>query len=236
MLQTEDVKIFLDIGANYGTSSIHIAEESKNNLVYAFEPNPKLYQLLKEKTSHLLNYTVIPKAVSNFHGRVNFNIDSEEDGCSSLLTYHKDKNRLKKLWYWREYNMDKQIRVDVIRLDDFIRKNKIKEITHLHCDAQGHDLQVLMGLGAEIYRVKQGVIEMASSPDTVLYQGQIYTVNDAVHWLEKQGLKIDYLQINRFREAFKYERTEYQQHLSESNEWNIYFHNPIFKNLPNKND
>ncbi len=45
-----------------------------------------------------------------------------------------------------DFNVTDTIDVDVIKLKDFINDNNIDKIDYLHCDVQGHDLEVLIGL------------------------------------------------------------------------------------------
>lgn len=119
-------KIFFDVGANYGTNSIPLAEADPNLTVYAFEPTPFLINHLKSKTQHLSNYHIIEKAVSDFNGTAIFNVAGNADwGCSSLLTF-SDKSKTD--WPGRtDFNVTEQINVSVIRLDTFIEMNNIKK-------------------------------------------------------------------------------------------------------------
>lgn len=177
--------VIFDIGANDGGSTLHIAEE---NIIYAFEPTPELIKEIKRKTKHLPNYHLIPSAVSNYNGRAKFNVAGQADwGCSSLNEFSDELN---KTWPGRkDFKVTHQIEVEVLRLDAFIRKNEIKEIDYLHCDAQGSDLLVLEGLGKYISIVKEGVIEVAANNELALYKGADNTLLTAVDFLTKNGFR-----------------------------------------------
>lgn len=161
---------FFDIGANDGSDSIWVAEKDENIIVFAFEPTPKLYKELQEKTKHLKNYFVIPKAVSNYNGTSKFYVAGNADwGCSSLLEF---SDKAKTHWPGRnDFVVTEEIEVDVIRLDTFIKKNNIPRINYIHIDTQGSDLNVLEGLGEKISIVYEGVME-AANKDNILYFGQ----------------------------------------------------------------
>ncbi len=182
-----DVKYFFDIGANDGSSSIDIAVSQKDTIVYAFEPTPKLFYELVDKTKHLENYFVIGYAVSNFNGRQNFNIAGNADwGCSSLLEF-SDKSKTE--WVGRtDFVVTERMEVNVIRLDTFMKENKIPKIDYLHIDTQGSDLKVLEGLGTELHKVESGVMEAAAKPE-ILYYGQ-NRLSESVEYLEKNGFEI----------------------------------------------
>jgi FkbM family methyltransferase len=193
-------KIFFDVGANFGTSSIHIAKSDPDTLVYAFEPTPELILYLKTQTFNLKNYNVVGKAVSDYEGKANFNIAGQADwGCSSLLEF---SDYSKTEWPGRtDFIVTKQIEVDVIRLDNFIIKNKIDIIDYFHCDTQGSDLDVLYGLGEKIAIVKEGTIEAATKED-ILYKNQ-NNLMECVEFLKMHNFDIISVSSNdpQFNEA-----------------------------------
>jgi FkbM family methyltransferase len=202
-------KIFFDVGANFGTSSIHLAKSDPDTLVYAFEPTPELILYLKTKTFYLKNYNVVGKAVSDFDGKATFNIAGQADwGCSSLLEFSDNS---KTEWPGRtDFSVTKQIEVDVIRLDNFIIKNNIDKIDYLHCDTQGSDLDVLYGLGEKISIIKEGAIEAATKQD-ILYKNQ----NNLIECIE-------FLKMNNF------EIISVTSNDPQFNEANIHFKNKLY--------
>jgi FkbM family methyltransferase len=174
--------IYFDIGANNGCDSIPIALANNNARVYAFEPTPELIMHLTLQTAGMANYNIIPKAVSNFNGTTTFYISGQGDwGCSSMNEFN---DNLEKTWPGRtDFNVTNKITVPVITMKDFVETNNISHIDFLHVDAQGQDLEVLMGFGDKLSIVKEGVIEMPMSHDTKLYKNQKYLVSDAVLFL-----------------------------------------------------
>ena len=202
-------RIFFDVGANFGTSSLHIAKDEPDTVVYAFEPTPELILHLKRSSVDLVNYHVIGKAVSDYEGTAIFNIAGQADwGCSSLLEF-SDKSKTE--WPGRtDFIVTKQIEVEVIRLDIFITLNDIETIDYFHCDTQGSDLDVLYGMGEKISIIKEGAIEAAAKPD-ILYKNQN-------NYLEC----IEFLKMNNF------EIISVTSNDPEFNEVNIYFKNKLY--------
>jgi FkbM family methyltransferase len=182
-------KIYFDVGANNGDSCIHYAQKDPNCIVYAFEPTPRMIDIIKSKTRNLSNYHIVPKAVADYNGNATFYIAGQADwGCSSLNVFN---DNLDKTWPGRkDFRVTDSITVEVIRLDRFIEENKISSIEYLHCDVQGKDLEVLFGLGKYIDILKAGVIEMPAKHDTKLYKDQKYLVDDAVKFLEANNFAI----------------------------------------------
>ncbi|NDG33057.1 FkbM family methyltransferase, partial [bacterium] len=110
-------------------------------------------------------------------------------GCSSICEFN---NNLERTWPGRtDFRVTDQVTVDVIQLADFIKEHGIKTIDYLHVDAQGQDLEVLMGLCEYINIVKRGQIEMPTSHTSKLYKNQRYIKDDAIRFLEEHGFTIN---------------------------------------------
>lgn len=210
------MRIIFDVGANTGSSSLHYTKDF-GDLVYAFEPHPGFCSMI-ESNKQMLGisdgYHIIQKAVSDFNGLAAFHIYKSED-CSSLS---RVSDSVEKTWPNLKIKMDclTTIEVEVITLKKFIIENKIKQIDYLHCDAQGHDLNVLKGLGEYWRIVNEGVIEVVKSNDVALYKGQ-YILDDVRKWMSTRGFEITDEVLNNPEES--------------SNELNVYFSNKNFQPL-----
>lgn len=197
-------RVFFDVGANNGFTSVPVATNNRDFSVYAFEPTPEMIEQIESKIIGLDNYILTKKAVSNYEGKARFKVAGHADwGCSSLLEFSE---KSKTDWPGRtDLNVTKEIEVDVIRLDNFIEENGITKIDYLHIDTQGSDLKVLEGMGKYISIVEEGAMEAAAKED-ILYKGQ-NTQQQSIEFLQQNGFDITGIQIN----------DEYQ------NEVNIYF-------------
>jgi FkbM family methyltransferase len=195
------MKFYFDVGANDGSSMWRHAEDPDSH-VYAFEPTPRMIQVLQDRYSYLSNYHIIPKAVSDIEGTQTFFVAGNEDwGCSSLCNF-QEEDHLAQTWPGRkDFNVTDKIEVEVIRLDTFIDHQRelgvnIQEIEFFHCDVQGKDLEALMSMGRYLRIIKAGVIEMPSCSAAKLYKDQKWIADDAVAFLEKNGFKIDNIVSN----------------------------------------
>lgn len=94
-------RIYFDVGANDGESGLRYARaDTTNNIVYAFEPTPRLADIIKRKTDHLSNYHLIQKAVADKGGVSPLYISGHADwGCTSLCTFN---DNLQHTWPGRE--------------------------------------------------------------------------------------------------------------------------------------
>ena len=192
-------KVFFDVGANDGHTSIPVAEQHGNTLVYSFEPVPELVNKIRSRAGHLVNYKIIEKAVSDYNGSTKFNVSTQENwGCSSLLDFSpKLKTEWKNIpgvYNFEDIEYTKQIDVDVITLKSFIEENEIEKIDWLHIDTQGNDLNVLKGMGNTLDIVLGGALEAANKED-ILYVGQ-NTKEECIEFLESKGFHITNIEQN----------------------------------------
>lgn len=66
--ELQDVKTIFDIGANIGVASIYFALRYPDARVYAFEPNPALFERLKQITKAFSNIRPYQRAVADTEG------------------------------------------------------------------------------------------------------------------------------------------------------------------------
>lgn len=186
-----------DIGANWGTDSLHKTRINSNYETWAFEPTPKLIEhLARESSSFSDRYHVIPLAISDFDGNSKFNISGTHDwGCSSLNSFNDD---LQKNWPGRtDFVVTETIDVQVMRLDSWIKQNNITidRIDFFHCDTQGNDLKVLKGMGDYINLIREGVVECASSEEVSLYKDN-HTLSEMLDFLNSHDFNIYEIRSN----------------------------------------
>ena len=92
------------------------------------------------------------------------------------------------------FKVIKKIKIKTITLKEFMIKNNIKNINHLHTDTQGSDLDVLKGLEEKIDSVYQGQMEASLKKEKSAYQNN-HTVDDVKRFLKNTSLKINKIVI-----------------------------------------
>tara|TARA_B100001996_G_C18514758_1_gene536893 strand:- start:100 stop:822 length:723 start_codon:yes stop_codon:yes gene_type:complete len=115
----------LDCGANIGAFLMALNEFEKDINYIAFEPDANIYECLKLNTKNSHNVKLYNFGLSNLSSKnTNFYIDSDH-GDSSL----------------EKFNSNSEIKIETKTLDEL----KIKKIKLLKIDAEGHELEVLLG-------------------------------------------------------------------------------------------
>jgi len=192
------MKTLIEIGAFDGSDSLRYHNDGY--VVYTFEPKKDLFQNLFDRTKHLTNYTVIPKAVSLQNGVVQFNI-CKSGGASSILPFRSDQELIQT---WSKERTDIQFSgisydVETTRLDTYIEENGLEDtiIDFIHIDAQGVDLDCLKSLGKYIKNVGAGVVETVKDKNKSIYIGQDEnTIDNVRSFLESNGFTIRAVESN----------------------------------------
>tara|TARA_B100001093_G_scaffold466433_1_gene484829 strand:+ start:1189 stop:1902 length:714 start_codon:yes stop_codon:yes gene_type:complete len=201
----QDKIIVFDVGSADGEEFLNLCRNNKNLEVFAFEPLPKQFEIIKKKTNGLMNFNIYNLAVSNYEGKSKFNTCSDINfRTSSLKKYDINvDDTWKYCWNGRfkdskisdEWKFIKQIEVDVIRLDKFINENNIQLIHYLHCDTQGNDFEVIKDLIKQ-KKIIEGVIECNTFDDRPLYENQ-----KSVNFVEKFLKENNYCTIKKNEQA-----------------------------------
>lgn len=126
--------IFLDIWTNVWKYSIIVWKQSKENIIYWFEPNIYLFNnyLVKNiELNSLTNINLVNKWLSN--EKWEFVLIVPENNFWSWSIENKFK-------WWKEY------KIELIKLDDFIFENNIKinDIKLIKIDVEWHEHKTLL--------------------------------------------------------------------------------------------
>ena len=138
-----------DVGANKGQSIQRFENIFKEPEIHSFEPikfeSDKLFEKFKDKSNIIINNY----AVGDINEFKKFNI-SKKTGSSSFNKKNKNSRWLD--IRTRQTNiskediiLDKVVEVEVIKLDDYCKKNNINNIDLLKIDTEGYEDKVLQG-------------------------------------------------------------------------------------------
>jgi FkbM family methyltransferase len=177
----------LDIGANRGIFSIYMSRAAgPAGSVIAFEPQPELEQHLKDVRASfgLQNLRIENVGLSSEPGELLMRRPKAGAGAAS---FHIDPSVA-----WEQFE------VPVVRLDDFVERERIASVRLIKCDVESHELEVFRGGEATLARDLPALIfecnhEIASRGELfgflyrLGYDGFFYYVAPKDHrsWLHK---------------------------------------------------
>lgn len=152
--------IVFDVGAHIGDYTKKILNKIPNARIYAFEPNPSTFNILKRR---IKNKNFLP--VNLGIGRKNYN--------TKIYDYSLGKGSLHASIYrgvFQDiYNKKATaIRVKIVSLDHFCKKNKINHINLLKLDIEGGEYEALKGAKKLIQNKKIDIIQFEFNTMNIL--------------------------------------------------------------------
>ena len=138
----------LDIGANYGFYSYHLAKAvGPTGKVYCFEPIPFTFTTLQliAKLLRIRNTELIPKGCSNKNERVLFNVPVQSSNALSAGLAHlgnREDDRPGKDIQVR-WDQIREVSGEVVALDDFFPS--LSNLTFIKCDIEGAEFFAFSG-------------------------------------------------------------------------------------------
>jgi FkbM family methyltransferase len=127
----------IHVGAHEGQERTFYRDIGANPVVW-HEANPDMYKRLIRNLSGYKNQEARHHAVSDFNGKIKFNI-SNNDGSSSSILDLKDHKK-----YYPHIRYENVVEVDCVTLDDYY-KGRENLFNSLFIDVQGAEYKVLRG-------------------------------------------------------------------------------------------
>lgn len=138
VFRDKSVETILDVGANIGFVTHQFQKMFPGAQIYAFEPNPKVFEVLAASYAGDNRVKIVNCGVGDVKGKLSFNVNANT-GTSSFLTateYHR-KHQARRL-------LD-PIDVEVLTLDHFTEAEGLPHIDILKLDIEGYELRALQG-------------------------------------------------------------------------------------------
>lgn len=171
--------IIVEAGAYNGNDTIEMAKLWSKSIIYAFEPMPYAYDLLKEKCKNQDNIHLSQAALSNKSGTQKFFLSSgASTGSSSLLPPDKAMNT-----FHSDISFSEFIDVKTFTLDDWAKSEKVSRVDFLWLDMQGMEPSMLKASPEILKTVKVIYTEVNLAP---VYKGAIL-YPEYKKWLENEG-------------------------------------------------
>jgi FkbM family methyltransferase len=140
-----DVGVVLDVGANCGAFSVHIARLHPEAVVHAFEPGSRARELLERNVAAYPGVVVHPVALAADDGELPLHLDATDIGQSSLHPPDGSSGPTEL--------------VTVRSAAGWVAEHGVERIDVLKVDVEGAEIEVLDGLAPLLPQVKVVYVE-----------------------------------------------------------------------------
>ncbi|MHC4191165.1 MAG: FkbM family methyltransferase [Planctomycetota bacterium] len=169
----------LDVGANVGQYAVAAAKLFSNVQVYSFEPEPDSIKQLRKNTSSFDNIKIIPIAIGDSIGEIDFQVNTYRQ-ASSILPLSSARRKA-----FPSAKVCETIKVELSTLDNALAGIELQRPILLKLDVQGYESKVLFGASEILKKVDYVLVETCFEP---LYEGEV------VFWellgiMERYGFK-----------------------------------------------
>lgn len=132
---TAGKNVILDCGANMGLSTLYFALNYPDHIIYAFEPDTEIYQVLKENIStfKLSNVVPIEKAVWDKEGILEFYGDKGMGGRANTSYSNQEPTKIEAIRLYDYLTPDVDfLKLDIEGAEDVVLrdcKDKLRDLT-----------------------------------------------------------------------------------------------------------
>jgi FkbM family methyltransferase len=169
-------RIIFDIGANTGIYSFIAAVGNAMARVYAFEPNPNVFEYLTRNlaANSLENTKLEPTAITDYDGTIDLHITSEAVSTSSSTIPSSKFNKF--------------IEVPAMKLDTYCRMKNITEVSLLKIDTECTEHLVIKG-GLDVIIRDQPIMicEVLQGHTERFLQELLDPIGYEYYWLSDKG-------------------------------------------------
>jgi FkbM family methyltransferase len=179
-------QIVMDVGANVGYTTRFFAEAvGLTGKVYAFEPNPNVYDLLDANVAGLSQVSPCNLAFSSVEGQFPLFLAGRNQGVASFT----EKYPAFHLSY-REGEMMRSVSVRAVVGDEFLQQNGINHVDIIKIDVEGWELDVLSGLAETISKAADLTLFCEFNPRAQECAGRDPT--ELLDWLKNRQFSLAY--------------------------------------------
>ncbi|MEK6476648.1 FkbM family methyltransferase [Catalinimonas sp. 4WD22] len=170
--------LIIDCGANQGNISALFARTGAK--IYAFEPDPIAYNILKNKFLFNLNVECIPKAVWIDSGQIDLYLHSDQEGDNIDFTVSSSIVKGKK-----NVSDSNKIQVEAINLIELIR-DESSIISVLKMDVEGAEVELLQKIIEEDLYKKIALILVETHENKI--EAHVEPIQELQKLIKRKGI------------------------------------------------
>lgn len=182
------INIYVDVGSHFGLYADFIDLNYNPEKIFLFEPQNKIFKKIEKKYESIRKFKINNFAVSDDNEIKNLQIN-KHDLTSSFTEFNRNNPYLNYKAKLFGGSLSQMIlnteKVKTVRLDSYMNTEKINTIDLLKIDTEGHELQVLKGLGKKITDV--GIILIEFHNDNIYLNYESSKIHD---YLKKSGFEL----------------------------------------------
>ena len=192
-----NINFFIDVGSHKGTYTDLIINNFSVKKILMFEPQSNIYQYIKKKYNKKKFIKIFNRAASSDNSTKKIYINRHD--LTSSLSLLKENNfyfKLKGRLFAEDKNrslIKKIDKVKTIKIKQILKKVKFKKIDLMKIDTEGHEFEVLLGIGNYLKKVHYLLIEF--------HQDKIY-FNYNPNKIHNYLIKNNFVFIKKFKFPF----------------------------------
>ena len=196
----------IDIGSHKGETIELFLKNFNVTKIYAFEPNIKLFNFLKEKRYNEEKVKLINCGVGLSEENLDLNImiDSASSTFNSInleSEYYKKKNKIITFFSNKKNLLSNKQKISVVSLSKIIMEDKIDKIDILKIDTEGFEFNILKGINQNDYK-KIRYIYFEHHYDLMINKN--YKFTDINQFLKKNNFLMLFKNKMSLRKTFEY--------------------------------
>lgn len=200
----ESGNCIFDVGANIGMFTMFVNQQCKNPTIYAFEPAPPLFEVLRLNTNlHEINAKLFNHGIANEPKTANFTFYPNSSGMSSFFADQEEEKQvltaimdnqlqsgmagMEQIMEYREQLLEERLKSEAFTcelktISQVISENNVEFIDLLKVDVQKSEWEVIQGIdNNHWHKIKQVVMEVHDE------QGRLEKI---VELLKVKGYKV----------------------------------------------
>ena len=205
--QINNFKLIFDIGGHKGETLNFFLKNFEVEKIISFEPSSINFKYLEKNLIQLKSKFTKSKIYLENLGIGNKKEKKKlkqhyESSSSTIKDFNEKSVYFKRKNFLLNINKDifKEIEIDIITLEDYIKEKEFKKIDLIKIDTEGYEFEVLSGLRDKLSCVKFLMFE--HHYDDMLQKD--YTFNDINNLLKKYNFKKIFKLKMPFRKSFEY--------------------------------